>query len=86
MYKVGKVLIDLTQIFDALELGDTGVVRTILNACGDAIDQGAVVQLRREFEDLPPQVLAEFKSREELDNWKDKLNEVQKILKREGIN
>lgn len=86
MFKVGRVLIDFTQISDALALGDTGIVSSIVNACGDAIDQGAVVQLRREFEDLPPQVLAEFKSREELDNWKDKLNEVQKILKREGIN
>ncbi len=81
MNRIGKVLIDFNQIEDALALGDTTIVSSILKACGAAIDQGAIVLLRREHSDIPPQELAVFKTREELDNWKSKLNDIQRILK-----
>lgn len=65
--------IRMQEFEQAVELADGQVVRNVLDRAEDALAAGRTVQLVREFQSSPGEVLREFTDRDEFDRWRQEV-------------
>ncbi|MEF8788147.1 MAG: hypothetical protein V5A84_03675, partial [Planctomycetota bacterium] len=62
--------IRMQEFEQAVELANRQVVELVLRRAEEALEDGRKVQLVREFQSSPGEVLREFESRGEFERWK----------------
>ena len=65
--------IRMQEFEHAVELANRDVVNLVLEQAADALDEGRTVQLVREFQSSPGEVLREFTDRDEFDRWRQEV-------------
>ena len=83
--KIVELKICITDITDYLTLGENSIVRSIIAQSRDIVKAGGIVTIERRYENAMPTHIVSYKSEQEVDQWKEKLNDVQVILGREKI-
>lgn len=83
--KLLEIKISISDITDALSLGNNSIVSAILNNAKDIIKQGGIVTIERRYENAEPTPLVTYKTVEDIKEWKQKLNEAQDSLGFEKI-
>jgi len=80
-----NLTINITDVNDALTFEQIPIVRAIFSYAEEFINNGGRIIIRKEFISNESLILAEFTTIEEIQNWKNKLNEIQTSLNRENI-
>jgi hypothetical protein len=80
--KITSLLINITDIEDALVLERNPIVESIIKSAIDIVKNGGKVVLQREYTNSPPEIIAEYYSEQEIVDWKDKINNTQELLNR----
>ena len=83
--KVAELKICITDVCDALTLGQNPIVSSIISCAKVLVANGGIVTIERRYENANDEPLVSYKTVEEIDDWKDKLNEVQEILGRSKV-
>ena len=83
--KIDNLTINVTDISDALTLGNNSIVAEIFGIAEGIVKQGGKIILQRKYENTSPDLIAEFTTLEEVNNWKEKINEAQTALRRPEI-
>ncbi len=83
--KVVELKICITDIGDALTLGQNTIVSSIIDHAKDLVANGGIVTIERRYENANPDHLVSYNTVQEIEEWKDKLNEVQEILGRAKV-
>jgi hypothetical protein len=84
--KIVELKICITDIGDALTLGKNSIVSSIIDQAKDLVRDGGMVTIERRYESAPPDHLVSYKTVQEIEAWKDKLNELQDVLGRTKVN
>lgn len=80
-----NLTINITEVSDALVLQQSPLVSAIFTHALEFIENGGNIILQREYENTPPDIIYAFSTAEEIMQWKNRLNDVQAILKRMPI-
>lgn len=83
--KIVELKICITDIGDALTLGQNTIVSSIIGQAKDLVAGGCVVTIERRYENAPPDHLVSYRTVREIEEWKKKLNDIQEILGREKV-
>ncbi|MEQ8153025.1 MAG: hypothetical protein ABRQ32_08990 [Smithellaceae bacterium] len=83
--KVVELKICITDISDALTLGQNTIVSSIIAHAKDLVANGGIVTIERRYENENPEHLVSYRTVPEIEAWKEKLNEVQKIFGRSKV-
>jgi len=86
---VVKLKICITDIGDLLTLGQNEAVSSILSNAKKLVENGGIVVIERCYSNEPPvpaDILVTYETLDDIKNWREKLNEVQKILDRPEVN
>ena len=83
--KVVELKIGITDIGDSLTLGENTIVSSILSNAEKLVESGGIVTIERRYDNAPSEPLVTYETVEEIKNWKEKMNEVQKILGRPKV-
>ncbi len=75
-----ELKICITDISDALSLGQNTIVDSIMNEARDLVSNGGKVTIEHRYENANPDHLITYCSVDEIESWKERLNEVQQIL------
>lgn len=73
--------ISVTDLGDAMTMEQWGIVDAHISYADDVIKGGGKVIFQREYVNVPPDVLMVISTRQDLDQWKDKVSEVIKQLR-----
>ncbi|WP_421226515.1 hypothetical protein [Aeromonas jandaei] len=84
--KVVELKICITDISDALTLGQNTIVSSIIDHAKDLVANGGVVTIERRYENADPVHLISYNTVQQIEAWKDRLNEVQETLGRAKVN
>lgn len=79
------IKICLTDITDALALDENEIVVSIFSYARKIVKQGGSIVIEQTYGNAQPNVLAKYSTEQEIENWKNKLNEIQIILHRDVI-
>ena len=81
------IIIAIDQnIHDPLTMGQTHIVSGIFRIASSVLENGGKVVVQRQYNNnAQSEVLCEFSNSEELSAWKERLNEVQVILRQKQI-
>ncbi|MFC1751409.1 hypothetical protein ACFL2V_21755 [Pseudomonadota bacterium] len=81
-----NIVISIDQdIHDPLTMGQTSVVSEIFRIATDIIKCDGKVIVQRQFGNSVPDILCQFDCVDDLEGWRDRLNEVQIKLGRDEI-
>lgn len=73
------------NINDPLLEGDVSIVNQVLSIARQVTESGRKVEVQRQYSNSVPDIIETFTTPEQIDEWRDRLNKVQKILGRENI-
>jgi hypothetical protein len=82
---ITELRICFTDISDALALGENSIVENIFKTAKEIIKQGGSIIIEQRYENAQSDILAKYSTEIEVDNWKNKLNDIQVRLKRQKI-
>lgn len=83
--KIIDLRISVTDISDALALGQNAIVTEIFHQAKAIVKQGGTVTIEQRFQDAPPDTIAVYSSEQDIDDWKSNLNKVQNRVRRDEI-
>lgn len=83
--KIVDLRISITDISDALSLSQNDIVAEIFRQAKAIVRQGGTITIEQRYQNAPPDIIAVYKTQQEVEDWKSKLNDVQSILKRDEI-
>jgi len=83
--KINNLTINITDISDALALGNSSIVEEILAIGESIIKQGGTIIIQRQYQNATPELLAHFSTVEEVKDWKKQLNNSQLTLNKPPI-
>jgi len=78
--KIVELKICITDISDSLTLDQNALVSSIITQARDLVAAGGVVTIERRYDNASSDHLVSYSTVEDIDAWKNKLNEVQKTL------
>ena len=73
------------DISNPLALGENKIVQDIFPIAKEIVKQGGSIILEQCYENAPSEILARYSTEQEVDNWKNNLNNIQVVLKRNQI-
>ncbi len=85
MEKIESLIINIINVEDTLKLGGNEVVAEMIEIAKTVVKKGGKLIIHGECEDDAPEILVEFTTVEELENWKNILNAAQAKLDRDPI-
>ncbi len=80
-----NVKISVTDVSDALALGQNEVVSDILSRSKAVVKNGGMVTLEYRYINAPSDIVVVYRTEQEIDQWKSRINEAQAILKRHAV-
>ncbi|GEM_PF-3040161 len=82
---ITELRICFEEISDALALGENSIVENIFKTAKEIVKQGGSIIIEQRYENAQSDILAKYSTEIEVDNWKNKLNDIQVLLKRHKI-
>lgn len=82
---ITELRICFKDIRDALALGENSIVSNIFKTTKEIVKQGGSIIIEQRYENAQSNILAKYSTEYEVENWKNKLNDIQDILKRHKI-
>lgn len=82
---ITELRICFKDISDALALGENSIVSNIFKTAKEIVKQGGSIIIEQRYKNAQSNILAKYSTEYEVENWKNKLNDIQDILKRHKI-